>query len=377
MDIVISKSELYNKLKVLGKLIPQKTSLPAYGSFLFEIKEDTIKITAGDENGRISTTVEATCNPSGFEQSVLLDAKMLLNGLNLIPEQPINISFDPKEKYIKTHVKYNNGKFDIVGGVGEDYPSLNIKGANEPRTVNASDYFYGIKHTQVCCASDDLRPVLTGIFFKVEDESLICVGTDGQVLSKVICKTDKQTFQVSFIIPSKFARFASTMSSLFCDPYISIVEAENNVSFTFGNYHLTCLKIEGRYPNYDAVIPKNNSIKAECSTQDLLAAVKRVSIFSDEQSSLITLSFDNDQVDVLAQDVYFSRSSEEHVPLSSYDGSQIKIAFNSQRLITILSCISDEELIMTFDKPSSAAIFCGKESQSSLLYLIMPLSINH
>jgi DNA polymerase III subunit beta len=374
MEIIVSKSELYNKLKVLSKLIPQKSFLPAYSSFLFEINGNILKVTAGDEDGRISTELEIT-NAQTLEQSVLLDAKMLLNGLTFIPEQPINISFVTNEKYINVQVKYSNGKFDMVGGVGEDYPIFNAKGEGDPLLVNANDFFYGIKHTQLCCANDDLRPVLAGVFFKIEDEQFVCVGTDGMLLSKAVCKTDKQNSSVSFILPSKYAKTASSLSS-FVDDQVMIINSDNNVSFNLGCYHLTCLKVEGNYPKYDSVIPQNNLIKAECNTQDLLAAVKRVSCFSDVNLFLIKMSFTKEMVVISADDVDFSRSSEESVLLSDYNGDNFEIAFNSQKLITILSSISDEEVTMTFNKPSTASVFYGRESGSSLLYLIMPLSIN-
>lgn len=374
MEITISKSELYQRLKELGKIIPQKSNIVDYYNFMFEISGNNLKITAGDDSGRIITTME--CQSDIQNLSVLLDAKMMLNGLVNIPEQPLVISFDPQESYINTTVRYNNGKFDVVGGTSKNYPVLNMSEPLSTIMAEADKLLYALHKVQVCCATDEeLRVVMNGVFIKFEKDNVTCVGTNGLTLAKDEFKgTDQNDYQV--ILPRKFSNLLISIFNSTIDNDIKISDTTNNVGFELGAYRIIARKIDGHYPNYNSVIPQNNYIDVVCNRKDLISAIKRVSAFESESSYLIVFDFSQDKLVISAEDSSFGRSANETLSIEQQNSREpIKIGFNSNYLMLILSTIVEEEIIISMKDPSLATTVTGREN-TELLYLIMPLSIN-
>lgn len=375
MKITVSKSELFNKLKAVGRIIQPKNSLPAYDNFLFELEEEgLLLITAGEEGGRISTNVE--CQSDFTSLSFMANAKTILDGLKEIPEQPLIISLNPAEKYVKICVKYSNGKFEIVGAPGKEYPAMNKETLDNPFMLDGDDFLYGIREVQICCANDELRPVMNGVFIEKGADSIAYVASDGSTLGLVnnpIAHGEKS----SFIFPTKFAKLISTIMPAGCED-LTITVGKTNVVFEFETFRLMCRMIEGRYPNYRSVIPQNNNKTALFKKAELLSALKRVSVFCPINSSLIVMSFENGQLKLSGHDLDFSTSAEETVPIISYKGGPIEIGFKSTFLIELLTAIPSEDVSISMLEPSKAALLKRTdEEECSLTYLIMPLSINN
>lgn len=375
MKITVSKSELFSKLKSIGRVIQPKNSLPAYDNFLFELGEDgLLQVTAGEEGGRISTYV--VCKSDSATLSFMVNAKTLLDGLKEIPEQPLIFDLNSTDKYVEIRVTYLNGKFEIVGAPGKEYPAMSNEESDNPFVLDGEDFLYGIRQVQMCCANDDLRPVMNGVFIERGTESITYVASDGSTLG-MVSNSGANAEKSSFILPAKFAKLISNIMSSGCEE-LTVTVGNTNVVLEFDTFRLICRMIEGRYPNYRSVIPQNNNKTAFFKKVEVLAALKRVSVFCPISSSLIVMSFGDGQLKLSGHDIDFSTSAEEVVSLISYKGDSIEIGFKSTFLIELLSAIPSEDVSMSLLAPSRAALIKKVDEEGcDLTYLIMPIMINN
>lgn len=372
MNITVSKSELLGKLKSIGGIIQPKNSNPQYGNFLLEAKDGILTATAGTDGGIISTNIECLLSE---DISITLDAKTILDGLKEIPEQPLVITITAEKTYLNVRVQYSNGKFELVGGVGNEYPKISIDKTETPFILNGEEFLNGIKQVQVCCANDELRPVMNGVYLEKNADSVFYVATDGASLGVVSNKVDSNGERSSFILPARIARFISQILSPSCEE-LTITVGPSNVLFQFESYSLICRMIEGRYPNFRSVIPKNNDKVARFGKAELISALKRVSVFCSATSSLVIMKFENDLLTLSGHDYDFSTSAEETVSIS-YNSQPIQIGFKSSKLIELLQSIPSSEVTMTLLEPSKAVVMYRADGTTDdLLYLIMPLLIN-
>lgn len=371
MEIIISKTSLLDKLKSVGRIIQPKNTTPAYDNFLFVVDEfGIIQITAGEEAGRISTNVDGKTDFTNH--SFMANAKTLLDGLKEMPEQPLNISVYEKEMV----VKYANGKFTIPLEKGDQYPGMNISNTEKPFLVSGTDLLYGIRQVQFCSANDELRPVLNGVYFDIGLDTTTFVGTDGTRLAKIeIPASYTRKERTGFILPSKFAKILSNIVPADC-PELEVSVNQTNILFEVESYRLVCRMIEGRFPNYNAVIPQKQPNCAVLKRTDLVSALKRVSVFCDVNSSLVVLKFDSTSLKITTHDLDFSKSAEEIISIQS--GCNIEIGFKSSFLIEMVNSVPSEEIAISMSDASHASIItrCDEE-QRSLTYLLMPMSINN
>lgn len=382
MNITVSKSEIYNKLKAIGKIIQPKNSLPAYDNFLFSINATgELHITAGEEGGRLS--VRICCTADFTNESFLVPAKFILDGLKDIPEQPIIISIDKSsdkdgDKYnIRCSYSAGKGKFTMLGTSSNEFPLINIDSQDSPISVFSQDFLYGIRQVQICTANDELRPVMNGVYFDKADDKITYIGTNGNILGIVETKIDSGSGRSAFIIPDKYTRILSNIIPNDCND-IAINSDSKNISFEFGDFTLICRMIEGRYPNYRAVMPKNLPKKVTLVNNDLLSAIKRVSVFGNKVTSIICLDVSDNQINLTSKDFDLSTSAEEQIPVELQEGGGIEIGFNSNYLKELLSNIPSEKVNIEMTDPSRAALLSrADEDTSSLTYLIMPMSINY
>ncbi|WP_294591575.1 DNA polymerase III subunit beta [uncultured Bacteroides sp.] len=374
MKITVSKSELFSKLKILGKVIQAKNTLPAYDDFLFVMDKDGIlTVTAAEEGGRITTNID--CYSDFKDSRFTINAKTILEALKEIPEQPLIIDISPNDKCVEMVCAYSNGKFSIVGQLGNDYPEMLFVQPSKPIILQTADFLHGIRQVKMCCANDQLRPVMNGVYFDRNLDSISYVATDGTVLAVLEYPATHVSDRNSFIIPSRFAGILSNIIPADCEE-ITITIASNNACFEFDNFRLTCRLIEGRYPNYNAVIPKGNDKLAVIATDEVISALKRTSVFTNPNTMAIKLSF-SDQLLIQVQNLDYSTSAEEVIPLDSYRGGHINMGFNSTHLIELLSNIPSEKVCISMKEANLAAVLTpAVESGSKFLCIIMPISTN-
>ncbi|KAA6351131.1 DNA polymerase III subunit beta [termite gut metagenome] len=373
MNFNISSTLLFGRLQALSRVISSKNSLPILDCFLFRIEDSVLSITAADNETMMVTTVSV--NSSTANGAFAVAAKTILDALRELPEQPLDFIVD-LETYAIT-VKYQNGVYSLMGQNADEYPQSVAVGDDAVRlNINGQVLMGSINRTLFATADDELRPVMNGVYFDITSEDITIVASDGHKLVRYKILGARGSGQAAFILPKKPA---SLLKSLLPKEIgeVGIEFDQRNAVFTFENYCMVCRLIEGRYPNYNSVIPQNNPYKVTIDRQQLLGALRRVSIFSSQGSSLIKLRLQENLITVLAQDIDFSTSAEE-VLTCQYMGDEMNIGFKSSFLIEILGNISTGEVIIELTDPSRAGIVLPieQEDNENLLMLLMPMMLN-
>ena len=242
--------------------------------------------------------------------------------------------------------------------------------------IPAETLFNGINRTVFATADDELRPVMNGIYFDITTDDLTFVASDGHKLVRVIHKDVKGDGRSSFILPKKPANLLRSLLPKE-NGTVEVKFDENNAYITMSNFVMICRFVEGRYPNYNSVIPQNNPNNVTLDRLALLNALKRVSVFSNPASSLVKLQLSEDKIVVSAQDIDFLTSAEEMIPCQ-YNGNVMNIGFKAVFLIDILNNIPSTDVKLELSDPSRAGIILPAENEENedMLTLLMPMMLN-
>ena len=347
-------------------------TLPILDYFLFEIAESKLKITASD----LETTLSADINiESESNGSIAVPAKLLIDTLKTFPEQPL--TFNVLENNT-IEISSNHGKYALAYAKGDEFPkTLPI---TDPSSSNISSkvLFEAINTTIFASGNDDLRPVMSGVFFQFSSENSTFVATDAHKLVRYVRTDYKSEKLVEFIMPKKPLNVLKGILAT-QDLDVNIEYNESNAKFVFSNLSLTCRLIDGKYPNYEAVIPKENPNVLTIDRTLLLNSTKRVSIFSNKTTHQIRLKINGNELIISAEDLDYSNKAEERL-ICSYNGDDMQIGFNSRFLIEMLSNLSSEEVKLELSLPNRAGILTPTKSDSEneeITMLVMPVMLNN
>ncbi|MDR0989323.1 MAG: DNA polymerase III subunit beta [Prevotellaceae bacterium] len=373
MKFVVSSTALSSHLQAISRVINSKNALPILDCFLFEMKGGMLSVTASDSETTMTTSVDV--NESDADGKFAITAKTILDALKEIPEQPLTFSINFNSMEIK--VEYLNGKYNLMGQSADEFPQPVALSSQAVRVdIDAAILSTGINRTMFATADDELRPVMNGIYFDITTDDITMVASDGHKL--VRCKTfaAKGSERATFILPKKPATLIKNLLPRE-QGVISIEFDDRNAVFTLENYRMVCRLIEGRYPNYNSVIPQNNPHRVIVDRLMLMGALRRVSIFSSQSSSLIKLHLEENSIDISAQDIDFSTSAEEGLTCQ-YEGTPMSIGFKSTFLIDILNNITTQEVVIQLADPSRAGVIVPMEQEADedLLMLLMPMMLN-
>lgn len=373
MRFVVSSTALLSHLQAISKVISSKNTLPILDCFLLELKGTTLLLTASDTETRLETSIEL--NEADGEGKFAIDAKNLLDPLKELPEQPL--TFEINNENLDTFIYFHNGKYNFVSQNGDDYPQP--KKMNEggmTLSLEPSVLLSGINRSLFASADDELRPVMNGIYFDITPDDLTFVASDGHKLVRYRTSAVKGTDRASFILPKKPANLLRAILPKESDN-VELTFDENNAYIKMSSYTMTCRFIEGRYPNYNSVIPENNTNKVVLDRLNFLNALKRVSVFSNSSSNLIRMQLSDKDIVISAQDIDFSTAAEETMPCE-YSGTPMSIGFKSSFLIDILGNIPATEISLELSDPSRAGLIIPTENEENedLLMLLMPMMLN-
>ena len=373
MKFIVSSTALSSHLQAISRVINTKNALPILDCFLFELQDGTLSVTVSDSETTMITTLEV--NESDADGRFAVPAKTLLDALKEIPEQPL--SFDVNLDNLEITVQYQNGKYSLMGQNADEFPQAAQLSSDAVHVdIDADVLLRGINRSVFATADDELRPVMNGIYFDITQEDITLVASDGHKLER--CKTFAAhgNERAAFILPKKPANLLKNLLSKE-QGTVTLEFDERNAVFTLEEYRMVCRLIEGRYPNYNSVIPQSNPYKVIVDRMQLIGALRRVSIFSSQASSLIKLRLSNNLINVSAQDIDFSTSAEETVTCQ-YEGSEMSIGFKSTFLLDILTNIAAEEVVIELADPSRAGVIIPleQEEKEDLLMLLMPMMLN-
>jgi len=370
MKFIVSSSQLLKQLQVLGGVINNSNTLPILDNFLFELNQNELKISASDLETTMSTTIDVE---SSSEGSVAISARLLLDTLKTFPNQPL--TFKTEENNIE--ISSSQGKYDMAYFDGSEFPKAVSIESPSSTIIPGAILATAISKTIFAAGNDDLRPVMSGVFFQFATDSLTFVATDAHKLVKY-ARTDVVANEAAeFIMPKKPLNLLKGILGG-SNSDVTIEYNDANAKFTFDNVVLVCRLIDGKYPNYEAVIPKENPNKLTVDRGTFLNSVKRVSIFSSKTTHQIRLKMAGTELNISAEDVDYSNKAEERL-ICDYQGDDLQIGFNSRFLSEMLSNLTSNEILIEMSLPNRAGILTpidGVEEGEYVTMLVMPVMLN-
>jgi DNA polymerase-3 subunit beta len=373
MKFRVSASALLGRLQSISKVIAAKNALPVLECFLFRVEGDKLVLTASDGDVRITTSVDII--DSEGDGVIAISSKTLLDPIKELPEQPITFKVDEETK--KVSILFQGGQYDLVGEDGDTFPAAAELGKNSDRLdIDGQVLLNGVSRALFATADDELRPVMNGIYFDFLPEGLTFVASDGHKLVRLRQTSVTSDIRGAFVFPKKAANLLRNLLVREADPVGVSFDADKAI-VKGQNFELVCRLIEGRYPNYNSVIPKDNPHKVTINRMALTSALKRASSFTNPTTNLVKLKFEPNQLTILGQDIDFSRRAEERIPCQ-YEGEELNIGFKSTFLIEILTNIYTEDVIFELADPTRATLVLPIENgeEEDLLMLIMPMMLN-
>lgn len=373
MKFIVSSSALLKQLQSLQGVLASSNTLPILDNFLFEIDAKQLTVTASDLETTITITMAVEAKDKG---SVAIPARLLLDTLKAFPEQPLTFSIDPKHFGIE--ISSDQGKYKMTGFSGTEFPKSPVLENPSTFTLPAGTLATAINKTIFATGNDDLRPVMSGIFFELTDEGVRFVATDAHKLVRYTRTDIKAPKAASFIVPKKPLNLLKNALSN-TNAEVSVSYNENNASFTFDNVLLVCRLIDGKYPNYEAVIPKKNPNKLTIDRANFLSSIRRVAIFSNKTTHQVRMNINGSQLAVSAEDLDFANEANEKLTCG-YDGEDMTIGFNSRFLMDMLTNLNSENVVMEMSAPNRAGILLPAETGEvgeDVLMLVMPVMLNN
>ncbi len=371
MKFIVSSASLLKELQKLGGIINNTNTLPILDNFLFEVNKNNLIITASD----LETTFSSIINvESEIDSMVALPARLLLDTLKTFPEQPL--TFLKTEKNT-VEISANNGKYAVAYVGGEEFPKAPQVSDSKTIQIKSNTLHTAINSTLFASGNDDLRPVMSGVFFQFSTEALTFVATDAHKLVKYSRTDIKAEETAEFIMPKKPLQLLKVILQG-SEEDVSIEYNDTNAQFRFGDSSLTCRLIDGKYPNYEAVIPKENPNQMQINRVNFLNSVKRVSIFSNKTTYQIRLNIAGTALQISAEDFDYSNSAEERIDCE-YQGEDIKIGFNSRFLIEMLNGLDCNNVKLSMSLPNRAGLLTpldNTEEGESITMLVMPVMLN-
>ncbi len=372
MKFIVSSSYLLKQLQVLGGVINSNNTLPILDNFLFELEKNSLTISASDLETTMSAKIAVESEDDGV---IAVPAKLLLETLKTFPEQPL--TFVAEDNNV-IEISSNHGKYALAYANGEEFPKA--VALEEPSTtpIHGDVLATAISKTIFATGNDDLRPVMSGVFFQFSTESLTFVATDAHKLVKYTRDDLKATQNAEFIMPKKPLNLLKGILAG-TDSEVLIEYNESNARFSFDDTQLICRLIDGKYPNYEAVIPKENPNKLSVDKSLFMNSVRRVSIFSNKTTHQIRLKIAGAELNVSAEDIDFSNKAEERLTCD-YQGDDMEIGFNSRFLSEMLSNLTASEVQLEMSLPNRAGILTpidGLDEGEKITMLVMPVMLNN
>ncbi|MFD2518208.1 DNA polymerase III subunit beta [Salinimicrobium flavum] len=372
MKFIVSSTYLLKQLQILGGVINNNNTLPILDNFLFELNNDELTVSASD----LETTMSAKLKvESESEGKIAVPARLLLETLKTFPEQPLTFVVEDNNTI---ELSSNHGKYALAYASGEEFPkAVSLEEPSSTR-IQGDVLATAISKTIFASGNDDLRPVMSGVFFQFTPENLTFVATDAHKLVKYSRDDISASQTAEFIMPKKPLNLLKGILSG-SDSEVLIEYNDSNARFTFEDTTLVCRLIDGKYPNYEAVIPKENPNKLVIDRGQFLSSVKRVSIFSNKTTHQVRLKIAGAELNISAEDVDYSNKAEERLTCS-YQGDDMQIGFNSRFLTEMLSNLNANEVQLEMSLPNRAGILTpvdGLDEGEKVTMLVMPVMLNN
>ena len=374
MKFILSSLKLLKAIQALSGVINSSNTLPILDDFLFDINDDELKITASD----LETTMTVSIKPDMVEGKgqVTIPARLLIDVMKNFPDIPVSFNID--EATLAIEITTGEGRYKMVGHKSDEFPQVPVITEPSVWEIPADVLACGFEKTIFATGNDEIRPIMTGVYMAMSDTCLTFVATDAHKLVRYRRMDVKSDTAASFIVPKKPINQLKNILAGRADEPVHVEFNNTNASFTFGEYKLICRLIEGRYPNYEAVIPTTNPNKLIVDRQLLNAAIKRVAIFSSKATHQIRFKISGQELVLTAEDLDYSNEAKERLTCN-YTGEDMEIGFSSKFFQEMLANLSQNEIQLEMSAPNRAGIITPVDNQNAdedILMLLMPVMLN-
>lgn len=374
MKFNLSSTALSSRLLTLSKVPSSRNTMLILDCFRFGVHNSQLTITASDNENSMWTTLNLDeCDGEG---DFCVSSKNILNAMRELPEQPLsmNVNFDE----MKIYIEYQNGNYDFPIQSAEEWPQRQALDDNAVTiTIGAGVLLDCISRSLFATAQEELRPVMNGIYFDLTPDCLAIVASDGHKLVRNQNFSIKSETPASFILPKKPATLLKNVLSH--DGADVVIRFDGRASeINYGDGALYCRLIEGRYPNYNSVIPKDNPNLLTVDRKILLAAVRRMLPFASDTSELIRFHIESGKLELSAEDIDFATSAKESI-ICEYSGSPMDIGFKGSSIVEALSNLESDNVIIQLADPSRPGIIVPDEQpeNENILMLAMPMLLEN
>ncbi|WP_207422376.1 DNA polymerase III subunit beta [Desertivirga brevis] len=371
MRFIVSTSTLLKQLQAVNGASSSSTVLPILENFLFEIRDGILTISATDLQTSMTTSLPVESKEEG---KIAIPAKILMETLKTLPDQPIAFNID--ETTFAIEINAGDGKYKLSGENGDDFPKIptveNASAVNLPASVLSE----AINKTIFAVSNDELRPAMTGVYCQLTPQHLTFVSTDAHKLVRYRRKDARSETNTSFILPKKaLTLLKSSLPS--DDVNVSVEYNSTSAFFRFGNINLICRLIDERYPDYEAVIPQNNTNQLSIDRALFLNSLRRVVIFANKTTHQVRLKITGSELNISSEDIDFSNEAHERLSCQ-YEGEDMEIGFNARFLIEMLNNLSGEEVTLQMSTPNRAGLLIPQtnDEREDVLMLVMPVMLN-
>lgn len=371
MRFIVSTSTLLKQLQAVNGASSTSTVLPILENFLFEIKEGILTISATDLQTSMTTSLPVESKEDG---KIAIPSKILMETLKTLPDQPI--AFNVDNTTFSVEINAGDGKYKLTGENGDDFPKIPVVENPSSVSIAAPVLSEAINKTIFAVSSDELRPAMTGVYCELSPANLTFVATDAHKLVRYRRKDANSQETTSFILPKKALTLLK--SSLPADDIQVTVEFNNTSAFfKFGNINLICRLIDERYPDYEAVIPRNNTNLMTIDRALFLGSLRRVVIFANKTTHQVRLKISGSELNISSEDLDFSNEAYERLSCQ-YEGVDMEIGFNARFLIEMLNNMSGEEVTLEMSTPNRAGLLIPhtNDDKEEVLMLVMPVMLN-
>ena len=374
MKFIVSSLKLLKAVQSLSGVINSNNTLPILDDFLFNISDNELRITASD----LETTMIVTIQPDLVEGAgeVTIPARLLIDILKNFPDIPVSFNID--ESTLAIEITTGEGRYKMVGHKSDEFPKVPV--LQEPMTweIPADVLACGFEKTVFATGNDEIRPVMTGVFMEMTNNGLNFVATDAHKLVRYRRLDIKTDTLASFIVPKKPINQLKSALAGKADETVVVEFNKTNASFTMSGFKLVCRLIDGKYPNYEAVIPKANPNKLTIDRQLLLSAIRRVAIFSSKATHQIRFKIAGQELTLTAEDLDYYNEAKERLACN-YSGDDMEIGFNSRFFQEMLGNLNQQEVLLEMSAPNRAGLILPVNNQNAdedILMLLMPVMLN-
>ena len=372
MKFIISSTTLLRGLQKVSGVLGSNNTLPILEDFLFELSDNTLRITASDLETTIS--VELTTDMSEDSGVIAVPAKMLLDIMKSLPNVPVTITI----KGTSISILAGEGKYKLIGHESDEFPKIPEMENAISLDINAALLVNAFNKTLFATGNDELRPTMSGVFFEITEDNITFVATDAHKLVRYRRHDVKSATPASLILPKKPLGLLKTIMPEDEEVMVRFDFNETNAQIVFGDIVLICRLIEGKYPNYEAVIPTGNPFNLSVNRKALLNAIRRVSIFGNKSTHQVRFRISGKELLLTAEDMDFASEAKERLNCD-YQGEDIEIGFNSRFIQEMLNTLEPENIIIELSAPNKAGIIISEREENNpeeILMLIMPVMLS-